>query len=95
MQQLKVRKEPLRKCAICGEHFSKKMLIRIVRKPDGEVMLDLTGKANGRGVYLCHSEKCLAKAKKSGRLANSLSCKIDDSVYDAVAAVLAGEVEDE
>ena len=56
MQQMKIKKDPLRKCAVCGEHFPKKELIRIVRKPDGEVVLDLTGKANGRGAYLCRSE---------------------------------------
>lgn len=95
MQQLKVKKEPLRKCTVCGEHFPKKQLIRIVRKPDGEVAVDLTGKANGRGAYLCRSEKCLAKAIKSGRLANSLSCKIEDHVYEAVAAELKREVADE
>lgn len=95
MQQMKTKKDPLRKCAVCGEHFPKKELIRVVRKPDGEVVLDLTGKANGRGAYLCRSEKCLAKARKSGRLANSLSCAIDESVYDAVAAELIREVADE
>jgi predicted RNA-binding protein YlxR (DUF448 family) len=89
------KKIPERRCVGCGEHFPKKELIRIVRKPDGEVVLDLTGKANGRGAYLCRSEKCLLKARKSGRLANSLSCAIDESVYEAVAAELMREVADE
>ena len=89
MQQLKVKKEPLRKCTVCGEHRNKKELLRVVRTPEGNIVLDLTGKANGRGAYLCRSEKCLIKARKSGRIATSLACAIPDEVYDAIAEVIA------
>lgn len=85
MQQLKIRKEPLRKCTVCGEHRAKKELLRVVRTPDGNIILDLTGKANGRGAYICRSEKCLMKAQKSGRLSSSLSSPIPDEIYIAVS----------
>ncbi len=84
MQELKKKKEPLRKCTVCGEHRTKKELLRVVRTPEGEVVLDLKGKANGRGAYLCRSEKCLNKAIKSSRLASALSVSVPEEVYEAV-----------
>ena len=49
------KKLPTRKCTGCGEHFPKNTLIRVLRTPEGEIVLDLTGKKNGRGAYICKS----------------------------------------
>lgn len=54
----------------------------MVRTPEGEVLLDLTGKKSGRGAYICKSASCLKKARKSRRLETSLECAISDEVYD-------------
>ena len=60
-----VRKVPMRKCIGCNEMKSKKELIRVIRTPEGEILLDATGKKNGRGAYVCPDRACLAKAMKS------------------------------
>lgn len=77
-----VRKIPVRRCTGCGEHFPKNELIRVVRTPDGEILLDLSGKKSGRGAYICKSASCLKKARKSKRIETSLECPISDEVYD-------------
>ena len=77
-----VRKTPVRRCTGCGEHFPKNALIRVVRTPAGEVLLDLTGKSSGRGAYICKSAACLKKARKSRRIETSLDCSISEEVYD-------------
>ncbi len=82
----KPRKLPERRCIGCGEHFLKKELIRIVRAPDGSVSLDKTGKAAGRGAYLCHKLTCFRRARKANRINTSLSCQIPDEIYDALEA---------
>jgi len=64
--------KPQRTCLVCREIKDKKELIRIVRTPDMRVLLDLTGKANGRGVYLCHRPECWKKGLKRERLAYAL-----------------------
>ena len=77
----KVRKEPTRRCTGCGEHFPKATLIRVVRDPDGNISLDLTGKRAGRGAYICRNSVCLKKAQKSRRIESSLECPITPEVY--------------
>ena len=77
-----VRKLPVRRCTGCGEHLPKNELIRVVRTPAGEVILDLTGKCSGRGAYICRSANCLKKARKSRRIETSLECTITEEVYD-------------
>ena len=59
----------------------KKELIRIVKSPEGDISLDITGKKSGRGAYICRSCDCLEKAKKARKLEKSFSCRIDDEVY--------------
>lgn len=76
------RKIPVRRCVGCGEHFPKGELVRVLRTPEGEVVLDLTGKRSGRGAYICKKAACLKKARKSKRIDTSLECTIPDSVYD-------------
>lgn len=85
----KTRKVPIRQCAGCAEHFPKKQLIRVVRTPEGAVELDLVGKKNGRGVYLCKRAACFKKARKTRKLERELECPISDAVYDAIEAQIA------
>ena len=77
-----VRKIPTRRCTGCGEHFPKNTLIRVLRTPEGEVTLDLTGKKNGRGAYICKNVNCFKKARKSRRIESSLKCAISEELYE-------------
>ena len=77
---------PLRTCVACRTSGDKRGLLRVVRQPDGVVAFDTTGKANGRGAYVCASEKCIALAKKQKKLERSLKSTVDASVYDGLAA---------
>lgn len=73
---------PLRKCLGCSEGKPKRELIRIVKNKDGDIFVDLTGKANGRGAYICKSSNCLEKAIKTKRLNKALEVEIPDKIYD-------------
>lgn len=85
------KKIPLRQCVGCGERRAKSELLRVVRTPEGEVVLDFTGRKNGRGVYLCHNAKCFNKARKSGKLATHLECVIPEEVLETLEAEIAKE----
>ena len=85
---MKPRKIPMRQCLGCNEHKPKAELIRVVRSPDGEVSLDLSGKKSGRGAYVCRDLKCLKKVRKTGRVAHVLACEIGPEVYDKLEAQL-------
>ncbi len=85
MQQKKI---PLRKCTGCGEMKPKKELVRVVKTPDDEILLDLTGRLNGRGAYICRDENCLRIAQKSKRIEKSFQCRIPDEVYQKMAEEL-------
>jgi predicted RNA-binding protein YlxR (DUF448 family) len=76
------RKVPLRKCTGCGEMKSKKEMIRVLKTDTGEVILDTTGKKNGRGAYLCPTAQCLQAAKKNKGLEKSLKMAIPKEIYD-------------
>ena len=76
------KKIPMRQCLGCNEHKPKGELMRVVRTPEGETVLDFTGKKSGRGAYVCKSLSCLRKARKSRRLERSLDCTITEEVYD-------------
>ena len=82
MQPQKVKKIPQRQCLGCNEHFPKKDLIRVVKRPDGSVELDLVGKVSGRGAYICKSVKCLRRAAKAKRIDKSLECSVPEDVYE-------------
>jgi len=88
---MKEKKIPLRMCTGCGEHKAKKELVRVVKSPEGEISLDLTGRKSGRGAYICPSIDCLAKAKKARRLEKAFSCQIPDDVYAAMEKELKDE----
>ena len=79
--QTQKKKIPERRCVGCGEHFPKLELVRVLRTPEGEVILDLTGKKSGRGAYICKKAQCLKKAQKSRRIETSLECSIPQDVY--------------
>ena len=79
---MKVKKIPLRMCTGCVEMKPKKELIRIVKSPEGEVSVDLTGKKSGRGAYICKDIECLEKAFKTKRLSRNLDTAIDNEIYD-------------
>ena len=74
----------MRMCVSCREMQPKKELVRVVRTPEGAVILDTTGRANGRGAYLCKKSACLEKAIKSRALERALEAKIEPEVYEAL-----------
>jgi hypothetical protein len=76
------KKIPLRQCVGCQEAKSKKDLIRIIKTPEEEVILDATGRKNGRGAYICPNPECLKKAIKSKGLERSLKVSIPKEVYE-------------
>ena len=88
---MKVKKIPLRMCTGCMEMKPKKELIRVVKSPDGEVSVDLTGKKSGRGAYVCKNSECLEKAFKAKRLSRNLDVVIDEEIYNR----LSNEIENE
>ena len=85
---MQVKRVPLRMCAGCGEMKPKKELVRVVKPPEGEISIDLTGKKAGRGAYVCPSPECLKKARKHRRIERSFQCRIPDEIYDAMEAEL-------
>ena len=81
---MSMKKVPLRQCIGCGEMKSKKEMIRVVKTADEEILLDATGRKNGRGAYLCPSMECMKKAVKSKGLERSFKMAIPKEVYDAL-----------
>lgn len=82
------KKQPLRKCLGCNEMKDKRSLLRVVRDKDGNVFFDVTGKASGRGAYICKSIECFRKCRKSGRFEKSFKVKIDDNIYNELESKL-------
>lgn len=76
------RKIPMRQCIGCNEMKSKKEMIRVIKTSEDEILLDTTGKKNGRGAYLCFSDECLEKAVKNRGLERSLKLKIPNEIYE-------------
>lgn len=79
---MKEKKVPLRQCSGCRERKEKKELLRVLRTPEGDVVLDTTGRRNGRGAYLCPNPACLKKAMKSHSLERALETSIPEEVYE-------------
>lgn len=88
---MKQKKLPLRKCIGCNEQKSKKELIRVVKNNQDEVFIDLTGKANGRGAYICPTLECLKKAEKRDALSRAFQQKIDRAIYVKLEQELAAK----
>lgn len=81
---MKERKIPMRMCNGCSEMKPKIELVRIVRANDNTISLDMTGKLNGRGAYICKSAECLKKARKSKRIDRTFNVTIPDEIYDSI-----------
>ncbi len=88
---MKERKTPMRMCTGCGEMKPKRELVRVVRSAEGNVSLDLTGKANGRGAYICRNVECLKKAQKSKRIDRAFAISIPEEIYDRMSEEIGNE----
>ncbi|MBU1144647.1 MAG: YlxR family protein [Firmicutes bacterium] len=77
----KIRKIPMRKCVVSQEHYEKKALLRVVKTPEGIVIVDPTGKANGRGAYVSKNKDIILKAQKTKILERHLEVSIPDEIY--------------
>lgn len=85
---MKQKKVPMRTCCITNEQYPKKDLIRIVRTPEANVIVDKTGRANGRGAYLLLNKDVILKAKKTKVLDKKLEVSVPDSIYDELIGML-------
>lgn len=81
---MSVKKIPLRQCIGCGEMKSKKEMIRVIKTAEGEILLDATGRKNGRGAYLCPSMECFKKAVKGRGLERSFKMAIPREAYETL-----------
>ena len=81
---MSMKKVPLRQCIGCGEMKSKREMIRVIKTPEDEILLDATGRKNGRGAYLCPAMECLKKSVKSKGLERSFKMAIPPEVYQAL-----------
>lgn len=84
---MKQRKIPQRKCIVCGENKDKNDLIRIVKNKEEGIILDPTGKKNGRGAYICKDEKCINEAMKKRKLEKVFKTEISDDLYEEIIAM--------
>jgi predicted RNA-binding protein YlxR (DUF448 family) len=85
------KKIPLRQCVGCGEMKSKKEMMRVLKTAENDIILDVTGKKNGRGAYVCISEECLKKARKNKGLERSFKMSIPDEVYEKLEKEFRGD----
>ena len=81
---MRVKKIPLRQCIGCGEMKSKKEMIRVIKTAEDQILLDATGRKNGRGAYLCPSMECFKKAVKGRGLERSFKMAIPREVYETL-----------
>ncbi|MCX7903662.1 MAG: YlxR family protein [Caloramator sp.] len=88
---MKVKKVPMRMCLGCQEMKPKKELIRVVRSPEGDISIDMTGKKAGRGAYICKDINCLEKAIKAKRFDKALEVKISEEIYEKLREELKNE----
>lgn len=86
-----MKKQPLRRCISCNEQKEKNDLLRIVRTVEGNIEIDLTGKKNGRGAYICKKEECLNKIIKSKRLERTLEIPVQNEFYEEIRGTINGK----
>jgi len=84
---MKNKKIPMRTCTVSREKLPKQELVRIVRTPEGEILIDLKGKVNGRGAYLKKDKDVVLKAKQTKILEKHLEVKISDEIYDKLLEI--------
>ena len=89
---MKVRKIPMRMCSVTRERFPKQELLRVVKTPENEVKVDLTGKLNGHGAYIKKDLEVVVKAKKTKALARALEVEIPEDIYKEIEEIIAKEV---
>ena len=85
-----MKKIPMRKCVVTQEQFPKKELIRVVRTPEGTVVIDKGGRVNGHGAYIKSDLSVLELAKKKKALARALECEIPESLYEELGEMING-----
>lgn len=85
---MKPKKIPMRMCVGCREMKPKKELLRVVRSPEGQVSLDVTGKKPGRGAYCCLNAECLRRALKQGQLDRQLEVKLSEEVNEQLTRTM-------
>lgn len=76
------KKISMRQCVGCGEMKNKRDMMRVLKNAEGPIVLDMTGKKNGRGAYLCMNKECLVKARKNRGLERSFKMSIPDEIYE-------------
>ena len=89
----KPKKIPMRKCVVTQEQFPKKELIRVVRTPEGNVIVDVSGKANGHGAYVSRSLKTIETAQKKKILVKVLEVQVPESIYEELKKIIGENVE--
>ncbi len=87
----KVKHIPTRTCVACGRAAAKRDLVRVVRTPEGDVLVDTAGKLSGRGAYLCSDPACLRSGVEKGRLARALKATLSPSQREALVDALAAQ----
>ena len=85
---MKNKKIPMRSCVVTKEKLPKGELLRIVRTPEGKVLVDVTGKLNGKGAYIKKDISVLEKAKKSNILERTLETVISDEIYEEISKII-------
>lgn len=85
-----VKRIPMRQCIGCRERKAKYEFIRVVHTPEGEVLIDATGRKNGRGAYICKNKECLEKAFKTGAINRTFKIQADPEVLKALKAEMEG-----
>ncbi len=83
------KKIPERMCVVCRAHKDKRELLRIVLNKEEELLVDVSGKKNGRGAYICKSEACVDKAEKSGALSRAFKREVDKAFYTQIRKEIA------
>lgn len=77
-------KEKIRMCIVCRGQSDKKTLLRIVKNKEGKIFVDATGKANGRGAYVCKNKECFEKLLKQKSLNRAFKCNVEQDVYQTI-----------
>lgn len=90
---MKKKKIPLRKCISCGEGKPKKELIRVVKNNENEVSIDVTGKMNGRGAYICSNIECLTLAQKGKKISRALEVEVTNDIYEELKNIIESKFE--
>lgn len=88
---MKPKKIPLRRCIACREMKGKRELLRVVKTPEGDIVLDKTGRLNGRGAYLCDDPSCFAKARKAKALNREFKMEIPEEIYESLEKQIGGK----